>query len=239
MKTLCASFILLLLATACDSPQRNRLASSVNTGNGLGQPNGANTNPWGTSGSTTGFTTGGTTGGSSGTPPKPPGFENCDISAKYFAAGINYMGICQSTQDEASVAVHSTVTDSARTCLIPTFKDANGNSTYLGGPQCYAPQAGAITMGQIPKSRAGFMDKPINGVMIVKEASLTAYYTCMDAYVSFTHPLCPQGSNTNTYQQNYPPYQIVNCKAMASASMTTKCNNFKADHSFLDIRLKY
>ncbi len=235
MKNLCASLLLLILATACDAPQRNRLASTVNNGNGLGQPTSGTTgsNPWTTSG-TTGSSTGGSTGNT-----KPPGFENCDITNKYYAAGIGYMGICQSTIDETSVAVSSTISDSARTCMIPTYKDQSGSSTYIGGPQCFAPQAGVVTTGQIPKTRAGFTDKTLNGVMIMKESSLTAYFTCMDAYINFpSSQLCPQGSNTNTYQQNYYPYQIVNCKAMASASMATKCNNFKTDNSYIDIRLK-
>lgn len=223
MKKLLGSLFLLLLATACDSPQRNRLASSVNTGNGLGQPMQnptTNTNPW------TNPSTGGSTGGST-TQTKPPGFDNCDISAKYYASAINYMGICQSTLDETSVAVNSTVTDTARTCLIPTYKDNAGSSTYLGQPQCFAPQAGQIQMGQILKTRQGFTNSPINGVMVMKETALGAYFTCMDAYITFTHPQCPYGAKTNQY-----------CDQMARSMMNIKCNNFKADNSYIDIRLK-
>lgn len=221
MKTLLISISLLLLATACDNPQRNRMASSVNTGNGLGQPTTTTNNPWTTSG-----TTGGSSGGTTST--KPAGFENCDITPKYYASGINYIGICQSTLDETSVAVKPTVTDSARTCMIPTYKDAAGSSTYLGQPQCFAPQENVVTMGQLHKTRSGFTASPLNGVMVMKEASLTAYFTCMDAYITFTHPpQCPYGANTN-----------ASCAQMARSIMTTKCNNFKADNSYIDIRLK-
>lgn len=241
MKTLCASVLLLLLATACDSPQRNRLASAVNTGNGLGQPTGTTSNPWGTG--TTGNMGGGTTGGA-GTPAKPPGFENCDITAKYYAAGINYMGICQSTLDETSVAVHSTVADSARTCMIPTFKDGSGSSTYLGGPQCYTPQAGVVSIGQLPKTRVGFTDRVLNGVMIIKEASITAYYKCMDFYINFPGNQCPNGPSTNAYcsqtYQQCPNGANTNsyCAQQARNYMAVDCNNFKANHAYLDIRLK-
>lgn len=242
MKTLYASLLLLLLATACDSPQRNRMASTVNTGNGFTQPTGTGSNPWST-GSTNGSTGGGTTGGVN-TPAKPPGFENCDISAKYYAAGINYMGICQSTIDETSVAVNSTVADSARTCMIPTFKDPNGSSTYLGGPQCYTPQANVVSMGQLPKTRVGFTDRVLNGVMIIKEASITAYYRCMDFYTNFPGNQCPNGANTSGYcsqmYQQCPNGANTNsyCAQQARNYMTIECNNFKSNHPYIDIRLK-
>lgn len=220
MKTLLITLSFILLATACDNPQRNKLASSANTGNGLTNPTGTTTNPWTTSG-----TTGSSSGGTVST--KPPGFENCDISPKYYAAGINYIGICQSTIDETQVAVKPTVTDSARTCMIPTYKDNSGSSTYLGQPQCFSPQENVVTMGQLHKTRQGFTTSPLNGVMIMKEVSLTAYFTCMDAMITFTHPQCPYGANTNAY-----------CNQMARSIMTTKCNNFKVDHAYVDVRLK-
>ena len=226
MKTLLISISLLLLATACDSPQRNRIPVYGNMGNTLGQPapSTTTTNPWTTS--TTGTT--GTSSGGAATAPKPAGFENCDITPSYLqAAGINYIGICQSTLDETAVAVKPTVTDSVRTCMIPTYKDNAGNSTYLGRPQCFAPQENIVTVGQLQKTRAGFTASPLNGVMIMKEGSLTAYFTCMDAYIGFTHPQCPYGAKTNGY-----------CDQMAKSIMTTKCNNFKTDHSYIDVCLK-
>ena len=220
-------FALLMLTSSCDSPQRNRIISSANSGNGYTQPANTNTpNPWGTG--TTSSSTGTATGGStSGAQTKPPGFENCDISANQYAAVIGYMGICQSTLDETSVAVNSTITDSIRTCLIPTYKDQAGSSTYLGQPQCFLPKQGEVTMGKLYKTRNGFTSYAINGVMVMKERSLTAYFTCMDAYVTFTDPRCPYGAKTNAY-----------CDQMARSVMATKCNNFKMDNPYLDIRLK-
>lgn len=221
MKKLILSLSLLALASSCDSPQRNRLTNNLSTGNGMTQPNGTNTNPWST-------TTGGTTTGGTGTTTtKPPGFENCDITPTHYAAVIGYTGICQSTLDETSVAVKSTVTDTNRTCLIPTYKDAAGSSTYLGQPQCFAPQQNVVTMGSVYKTRTGFTQLAINGLMVMKEASLTAYFTCMDAYVSFKTTQCPYGPQTNTY-----------CADLARQYMTVKCNDFKAAHPYLDIRLK-
>lgn len=221
MKILLLTLPLLLFAVACDSPQRTRLGSTVNTGNGLTQPN-TTTNPWGTGG-----TTGSSTGSGSNGSTKPAGFENCDLSAKYYASGVNYIGLCQSTLDETSIAVNSTVSDTARTCLIPTYKDGSGSSTYLGQPQCFAPQAGVVTMGKLYKTRSGFTNNPISGVMVMKEASISAYYTCMNAYVNFTHPNCPYGAKTNAY-----------CDSMAKSQMQTICNNFKADHPYIDVCVK-
>lgn len=221
-------FSLLMITSSCDSPQRNRIMSSATNGNGLSQPGTTtNTNPWGT-GNTTSGTTGSTTGGTtSNTPSKPAGFENCDLSPNQYAAVIGYMGICQSTLDETSVAVNSTITDTTRTCLIPTYKDQAGSSTYLGQPQCFLPKQGEVTMGKLYKTRNGFTSYGINGVMVMKERSLTAYFTCMDAYVTFTHPNCPYGAKTNGY-----------CDQLARSLMATKCNNFKMDNPYLDIRLK-
>lgn len=224
MKTLILSMSLLVLAASCDSPQRNRLTNNLSTGNGVTQPTGGNNlNPWGT---TTGTTSSSTTGGSSGSN-KPPGFENCDITPTHYAAVIGYTGICQSTLDETSIAVNSTVTDTNRTCLIPTYKDGAGSSTYLGQPQCFAPEQNKVMMGKLYKTRSGFTQLAINGLMVMKEASLTAYFTCMDAYVSYRSNQCPYGAQTNSY-----------CAQLARNDMTVKCNDFKAAHPYLDIRLK-
>lgn len=237
MKKLFLVLPLLILAVACDSPQRTRLGKSAATGDSLNQPNnGSPTNPWGS---------GGTTGSSNGSnTPKPPGFENCDLSAKYYAAGINYIGLCQSTQDETSIAVFTTVADTAKTCLIPTYKDSTGSSTYLGQPQCFLPEANKVTMGKLYKTRTGFTGNPITGVMVMKEASLGAYFTCMDAYVSFPRSMCPKGAQTNQYCYNL--YQqcpagartSAYCDQIARTDMNTKCSNFKTDHSYIDICVK-
>jgi hypothetical protein len=235
----------LFLLTSCDQPQRNRLSNTINPGSA----NPASTtqnwgNPFnGATGGATGTTIGGTSGGSNGSN-LPAGFENCDISQKYYASTINYMGICQSTLDETSVAVNSSVSDSIRTCLIPTYKDNAGSSTYLGQPQCYAPVANQVMMGRLYRTRNGFSNLSINGVMVMKEGSLTAYFTCMNAYVNFPQSMCPNGAQTS--QSCYQLYMTcpngaqtsAYCDQIARSAMTTKCNDFKAVHSYIDIRLK-
>ena len=243
MKIIFFTLSVFLLA-GCDQPQRNRLSNTIipsasnpsSVNNSWGNPFGNNT------GTTTG-TVGGTTGTTIGST-RPPGFENCDISQKYYAPNINYMGICQSTLDEKSVAVNSSVSDANRTCLIPTYKDTAGSSTYLGQPQCYMPKANEIMMGTLHRTRTAFNHLPLNGVMIMKEASLTAYFTCMDAYVRFPQSMCPSGAQTNQacYQLyvSCPNGAQTNsyCHSVAQQNMTQKCNDFKTVHAYLDIRLK-
>lgn len=235
MKILYLSLSILVLATGCDSPQRNRMPGQV-IGNGLGQPVSTDgSNPWGTvTPTTTGSTSGSTSGSTTLPSTRPEGFENCQISATHYAPVIGYMGICQSTLDETSVAINTTLADSKPTCLIPTFKDTSGSSTYLGDPQCFIPVANDVKLGKVYKTRTGFkepnvtfMSLPINGVMIMKQQSLTAYYTCMDAFVKFRHPSCPTGATYNDY-----------CRQMAMSYMSTICNDFKSNNPYLDIRLK-
>ena len=82
-------------------------------------------------------------------------------------------------------------------------------------------------MGSIYKTRTGFTENPINGVMVLKEASIGAYFTCMNAYANYVTPQCPGGPRTNPY-----------CAQAATADMAMRCNNFKADNAYIDIRLK-
>lgn len=222
MKTLMMSLPLLLLAVACDNPQRNRLMNNSAANNLVGPNNGATT---GTSigGATGGSTTGSTTGGTVETP-KQPGFESCSLANRQ-SLGQNSIGVCQSTQDESSVIIYTSVAESSRICIIPTYKDYNGASTYLGQPQCFLPQANKAIMGSLYKSRSGYASTPINGVMVMKEPSLGAYYTCMDSYANYIRSACPQ-------------YLTAQCDTMARAVRDESCNSFKGIHSYLDLRLK-
>lgn len=223
MKTLICTFALLLMAQSCDQPQRNRL-NNVATGNGFTTATPA---PGATNSFNTGTTSGSTTGATNSGVTSTPGFSSCDITAKYYANGIGWTGICQSTLDETYVMVNTTVSSTARTCLIATYKDSAGNSTYLSNqPQCFIPTQNVISTGNIYKTRSGYSAYAINGVMIMKEASVAAYYTCMDTYTIFVANNCP-GTLLNAA-----------CDAQARALMATKCNDFKAMHAYLDIRLK-
>src|SRR4051812_27603299 len=102
----------------CDAPQRVRTPGSLENSvlpGGLSNPVTEPAFPNTTSGSTSGTT-----------PLQQPGFTGCDLTPRYYAAAIGYIGICQSTLDETSLAVRPTISDSSQTCLIPTYKDASG-----------------------------------------------------------------------------------------------------------------
>lgn len=227
MKSLLLALSLISLV-ACEAPTRTRTGvfSNPSSSTGDGSTSGSNSgnNPW----------TGGTTSSGSGTGSTntgnnlPAGFENCDISQKYYAAGINYIGVCQSKNNETHLVANPSVTNSqVRTCFIPTYKTSNGSSTYLGQPQCFYPVANQIqTDGRLVKSRAGFMGNPITGTMIMLETSVTAYFTCMNAYANYQSPQCPYGPQTNS-----------SCSQMASQYMNQVCSDFKTRHSYIDLCL--
>lgn len=202
----------------CDAPQRTRLVQ----------------NPLASNGSSSNFTEPGgftNTTGTTTTPTSttmPAGFTNCDITPKHYASGIGLTGVCQSTNDEASIMIKPTITDTtSRTCLIPTYKDASGSSAYIGQPQCLYTTENKIVNGSLFKNRSGFTQYPLNGLMIMKETSMTAYFQCMDAFMKYVSQACPYGAKTNSL-----------CDQYARNSMSALCNTFKSSHSFIDIRLK-
>lgn len=226
MKKLILFSFILTMVTACDAPQRTRLTQvpGYSNGNGLTNPN---TNS-GSNGGGSPWTPGTTTGSSNGGSNLPSGFANCTFSNTGYAPGMGYLGFCQSTLDETVIAMKASLTDTAvRTCLIPTFKDGNGSSAYIGQPQCTYTNQNAVTQGQLPKNRSGFSGYTLNGLMVMKETSLTKYFKCMDAYISYVSPACPQGARTN-----------ATCDQYARNYMTQLCNDFKATSAYMDIRLK-
>lgn len=234
------SYILLLafLLVGCDAPQRTRDVPGYAFGENYNGPqltSGFQGNTTGglTSGSTTGGTTSGqttsgtTSGGTTGTG-VTPGFETCDLSGKYYASNTGYFGVCQSTVDETQFMFKPSSTDqSVRTCFIPTYKDQNGSSAYIGQPQCTLTTQNVSVTGRLYKTRSGFQQYPLNGVMVMKEPSLGAYFTCMDAYASYVSQACPYGARTSPA-----------CDQYARNYMAQKCNDFKATQPYVDIRLK-
>jgi hypothetical protein len=223
MKQIIALTLLSTLITGCDAPQRTRLVedalSSKSSTDAFGSP--VNT-------TTGGATSGTTTGSGTSTTTLPTGFASCNLATTYYAPGIGNTSVCQSSADETSILIRPSLTDtSARTCLIPTYKDASGSSAYIGQPQCLYTQEGAMVVGKLYKNRNGFTGYPLNGVMIMKEGSLASYFQCMDAYVSYVSQACPYGAKTN-----------ATCDQYARNYMTQLCNTFKTNTSYIDVKLK-
>jgi hypothetical protein len=227
MKTIVLPFLLLTFFTACDAPQRTRaLTNSYGSGIQYNGTEGSSTT--GSLGGTTSSATNGsnTTSGTNNGTTLPSDFSGCNTTPSFYAAGIGQTSVCQSSVNETSVRVMFTQADQdSGTCLIPTYKDAAGSSMYLGQPQCTLHAANQVIYGSLPKTRVGFSSYPVKGVMVMKRSALTAYFTCMDAYVNFVATYCPTGVTAA-------------CQRDGQAYMTNMCNEFKTMHSYMDIRLK-
>jgi hypothetical protein len=238
------SLTIMLMLTGCDAPQRTRApVNYINTpASGALTSPGGNTSGTGAPASGSGIVT---------TPPavtQSPGFENCDFVQRnrYYVIDIGFFGLCQSALDETLFRFMPTLSSpSVRVCLIPTYKDASGSSTYIGNPQCTLTQTEQIISGKLYKDRSGFSTYPLNGVIVMKEPLLTEYFSCMNAYVgwplnvcqngqnqqycSYWSPRCPNGARTN-----------ASCETEARNYMSTTCNSFKSKYSnaYIDIRTK-
>ena len=215
MKNTMIFSLLLITAVSCDAPQRTRMGANGVASNSLNTPN-----------------TQVPTGGSGVTPtPSTPtttpaaGFTNCPMTYAYATADLGNVAICQSTIDETTFQFKSSTTDtSSRTCLIPTYKDSSGASTYIGNPQCTLTEAGKLYTGKLLKNRSGFESASLNGVMLMKETLLVEYFGCMDSYMSY------MASCGNSQY----------CANNANARRTLVCNAFKAKYpnNYLDIRTR-
>ena len=242
MKNLLLLMPLLVLITGCDAPQRTRAPSQWVNGESLGNTDQTGTVTPGSQ------TTTGTLGGGTTTPPTntDPGFQNCDISQKYHTVDIGYFGICQSSQDETLIKFNPSLTSqSVRTCLIPTYKESNGSSTYIGQPQCTYTTSNQVVSGKLYKDRQGFSNYPINGLIVMKEPLLTEYIGCMQGYVNWPRNVCPNGATTSYCGYWLPrcPYggqSNAGCDAEAKNYMSNICTQFKSKYSnsYIDIRLK-
>lgn len=226
---------LFTLIAGCDAPQRTRAPQAWINGSSL-------ENPTNQSGTLTN-TGPGTSRGSSTT---NDGFQNCDLSNKYQTIDIGWFGICQSSLDETIVKFKPSLTSTdIRTCLIPTYKAADGSSTYLGQPQCTYTTSNTTVQGKLYKDRSGFSSYPLNGVIVMKEPLLPEYFNCMQAYVNWPVNVCPSGA-TNSYCSYWIsacPYGAKTgsaCEAQARDYMNQSCSSFKSKYSnsYLDISLK-
>lgn len=244
MKKIVILISLLALAVGCDAPQRTRAPGTYVNGNSLNNTTNAS-GSFNSSGSNSGSgnTTGSTnTGGTSST----PGFENCDLSNKYQSIDVGFFGICQSTQDETQLKFQTSLSStSVRICMIPTYKDSSGSSTWIGQPQCTYTTAGQAVSGKLYKDRQGFTTYPLNGVIVMKEPLLPEYFNCMQAYVNWPSNVCPQGP-TNSYcaywipRCPYKSQTNAQCDQEGRNYMASVCNQFKSQYSnsYSDIRLK-
>lgn len=225
--------VLLVVIAGCDTPTRSRFPTTGGSSDAIGAPG------------TGGFTPI-TPTPIPGTPtvpgtPSTPGFENCStsqISLMYdpYATCVekqtnpsapcpSRVSLCKSTITESDIRFATTVSNTSnRYCIIPTYKDAQGNSTYLGNPQCTYVNANQVYNTSLQKNRAGFTNLPINGMMVMFESMLVEYFGCMDAYTRYIQQYCP----TN---------QSPLCLQYAANYRAQTCNQFKTKYAnyYLDL----
>lgn len=243
MKSYILLIPLLSLIVACDAPQRTRAPSTyitgyTNSGPTTGAP-GSNpgTYPYVPTNPTTTAPTPTTT---------TPGFESCDLTHKYQTADVGWFGICQSKQDETLFKFRPSLTStSVRTCLIPTYRDASGASTYIGNPQCTYTKSNVVVDGKLYKDRSGFSGYPINGVIVMREPLLPEYISCMHGYVNWPSNVCASGSNSSycSHWRSMCPYGGRTggaCDTEARNYMANICNSFKTKYpnAYVDISVK-
>ncbi len=235
--------LLLLTLMGCDAPQRGRAPNTFVNGTtlqnfgGVGGPGFTST----TGGTIVPTIDTGTTGVTS-----RPGFQNCDLGDRFSTVDIGSFGICQSTVEETSFLFRTTnAQTSVRTCLIPTYKDSAGSSTYIGNPQCALTSANQIVSGRLYKDRQGFTGYPLNGVIVMKEPLLPEYIGCMQGYTNWPVNLCPSGPTNGycaTWISRCPGGARTNpyCDVEAKSYMRTICENFKTKYpnGYVDIRTR-
>ena len=228
--------LLLFLATACDAPQRTRAPVNYINGNTLGN-NGTSPAPFVGAPTET-----------SGLVPvaASTGFENCELMDRYYTVDVGHFALCQSTLDETIFKFRPSLSSpTVRTCLIPTFKDPSGASTYIGNPQCTYTSAGQVIQGKLMKDRPGYGTYPLNGVIVMKEPLLPEYINCMHSHINWPRNACPGGA-TNSYCSYWLPRcpmgakSNMSCDAEARNFMNNICTNFrtKYSNSYVDIRTK-
>jgi hypothetical protein len=234
--------ILTLFLMACDAPQRTRAPSQYVGENGnTNNYQGHNFN----SGSTGTDTSNQTFNNNSSQ--TQTGYESCDLTNRFYSVDVGHFGICQNTLNETMIKFRPTLSSpSVRTCLLPTFKDSSGASTYIGNPQCLYTTAGQVTEGRLFKDRTGFTSYPLNGVIVMKEPLIPEYISCMHAYANWPSAACGAGINTSQYCSFWIPRcpgggkTNPTCDGEARNYMSQICNNFKTKYTnaYVDIRLK-
>lgn len=151
------------------------------------------------------------------------GYANCNLNNLQGNSFLGNLAICHSSVDETKIKVKFNSADqSDGTCFIPTHKNPDGTSIYIGVAQCTYHTNGQILNGTLVKNRQGYSTASLNGVMIMKRSYLNDYFACMDAIPNFITNNCPTNT-TNT------------CYAQAQAFMGQVCSYFKNRGNYLDL----
>lgn len=222
MKTLLL-FSFLLIVGCVDNGQRTRMpVENTPTGESYNVPTPNNGS------GLPGTIPGGSTSSPSGSTTTQNGFENCDITQKYYASTFGHFGLCQSSSDETVVKIKPslTMTDS-RVCLLPLWRNSSGASYPIGMPQCLYPKANEEMLGKLYKDSA-YQNNALNSILVIRESLLPNYYSCVNAY-------------TNFIKSNCAAMQTLSCQQAAQQYQSQTCNNFVTTYqnqSFVSVRVK-
>jgi len=147
------------------------------------------------------------------------GFESCDFTNSMIYNASNEIGsirICKNTIDEKKFRVKFDLRhNDYRVCFVPTYKDNNNNSAFLGSHKCTFNDDYQIREGLFEKNRIQTSQYPINGVMVMMEYRINSFFQCMD------------GNPTPAFQTPSSPYYPI--------SVTYLCGIFIQSGEFLDI----
>ena len=215
--------ILIISATSCDVPQRNRY---INSGPGItnisGDENTGDT-------PTNTFTSvpsedDSQTDSTSNQEASEPGYENCNLGYSFYGGTLGYFGICQQSNNERGFKFKfqnqytcqggSNMSTNCGTCIIPMHMLSNGTSYKLGPAQCVHQNAGQTYYGTFSKVGT----EAINAAIVIHRYSLDSFTQCMNA-------------KSNYLSQCYGGAYNQQCLQGAESYATQVCTSFTQQHS--------
>lgn len=162
--TICFYFCILFILTACDSPQtnnRNRSGGLTNNDKAITDSQLQTINQYNSNSLT-----------------DNSNMASCPNLKTATATEIGEVSVCPSLSNELQLTYRPSIGDTTTaTCLIPTYIQADGRSTYLGEPVCVYHNAGALRQYTFVKTR--YLSSPVNGVMIMKQDIVASYFQCL------------------------------------------------------------
>jgi hypothetical protein len=198
--------ILILLSlfslVSCQSPRDRRKIPLASSSTVTSPPSNDTGNDSGGSGSGNGNNNGGSGNESGGNGQTNPGYDHCSFmnqgNYQYYNIKVAYFSLCQNAQDQTQFWFKASPTyPGSRICIIPTYRDGQGASFYLGSAQCEFFSPGQLIQGTLTKNRSGmssqgiaFQELPLNGVMVMPENQVMSYFDCMDASNAYKDQFC-------------------------------------------------
>lgn len=114
----------------------------------------------------------------------PQGFDHCRFGTSNFTKYDGFLGnidLCQNTQNPLSVVIRTEQDFVERTiCVVPTTRDQNGSSFYIGNAYCDVVNANTFYTMTLTVFQ-GYSSLPLNGAMVMYNDKLGDYEACIRA----------------------------------------------------------